>query len=117
MKKTNNKRLDELCKMLSEKTGLNIRWAGSNGEYCCVGDNPFNYLHGYHTKHDTILYMEGLLSGMNFFRHQRGMTLQEIRDRIAVFTGDKKREAMRKAKIFRALRAADKGEGPPSELR
>lgn len=100
MRKTNNERLDELCKMLSEKTGLNIRWAGSNGEYCCVGDNPFSYLQGYHTKHDTILYMEGLLGGMGFFRRQRGMTLQELRDRIAAFTGDKKREAMRKARIF-----------------
>lgn len=100
MKKRNNERLDELCKILSEKTGLNIQWAGSNGECCCVGANPFNYLHGYHTKHDTILYMEGLLGGMDFFRRRRGMTLQEVRDRIAAFTGDKKREAMRKAKIF-----------------
>lgn len=100
MAKRNNERLDELCKMLSEKTGLNIQWAGSNGECCCVGDNPFNYLQGYHTKHDTILYMEGLLGGINFFRRQRGMTLREVRDRIAAFTGDKKREAMRKARIF-----------------
>jgi len=97
---TNNERLNELCKQLSEKTGLSIRWAGSNGECCCVGDNPFNYLQGYHTKHDTILYMEGLLGGINFFRRQRGMTLREVRDRIAAFTGDKKREAMRKARIF-----------------
>ena len=100
MEKRNNERLDELCKKLSEKTGLNIRWAGSNGEVCCVGDNPFNYLQRYHTKRDTILYIEGLLGGMDFFRRKYGMTLNELRDRIAAFTGDKKREAMRKAKIF-----------------
>lgn len=103
-RKNNNDRLDELCKKLSEMTGLNIRWAGSNGEYCCVGDNPFNYLQGYHTKHDTILYIEGLLSGMAFWkRHHHikyGMNIQELRDKIVAFTGDKKREAMRKAKIF-----------------
>lgn len=31
-----------------------------------------------------------------------GMTIQYICDRIAEFTGDKKKEAMRKAKVFRA---------------
>lgn len=100
MAKRNNDRLDELCKMLSEKTGMNIRWAGSNGEYCCVGDTPFNYLHGYHTKRDTILYIEGLLGGIDFMRRRRGMTLKEVRDKIAAFTGDTKTEAMRKARIF-----------------
>jgi len=33
-------------------------------------------------------------------RRKYGMTLKEIRDEIAAFTGDKKGEAMRKAKIF-----------------
>jgi Mn-dependent DtxR family transcriptional regulator len=33
-------------------------------------------------------------------RRKYGMTLKEIRDEIADFTGDKKGEAMRKAKIF-----------------
>jgi len=33
-------------------------------------------------------------------RRKYGMTLKEIRDKIAAFTGDKKGEAMRKAKIF-----------------
>jgi hypothetical protein len=33
-------------------------------------------------------------------RTKYGMTLKEIRDEIAAFTGDKKGEAMRKAKIF-----------------
>ena len=33
-------------------------------------------------------------------RRKYGMTLNEIRDEIAAFTGDKKGEAMRKAKIF-----------------
>lgn len=33
-------------------------------------------------------------------RRKYGMTLPELRDKIADFTGDKKREAMRKAKIF-----------------
>jgi Mn-dependent DtxR family transcriptional regulator len=33
-------------------------------------------------------------------RRKYGMTLKEIRDDIADFTGDKKGEAMRKAKIF-----------------
>ena len=33
-------------------------------------------------------------------RRKYGMTLREIRDEIAAFTGDKKGEAMRKAKIF-----------------
>lgn len=33
-------------------------------------------------------------------RRKYGMTLNELRDKIAAFTGDKKREAMRKAKIF-----------------
>ena len=33
-------------------------------------------------------------------RRKYGMTLKEVRDEIADFTGDKKREAMRKAKIF-----------------
>lgn len=103
-RKNNNDRLDELCKKLSEMTGLNIRWAGSNGECCCVGDNPFNYLQGYHTKHDTILYIEGLLCGMTSWeRHHHikyGMNIRELRDKIAAFTGDKKREAMRKARIF-----------------
>lgn len=101
MAKKNNDRLDELCKMLSEKTGMNIRWAGSNGEYCCVGDNPFNFLHGYHTKRDTILYIEGLLGGIDFMRRQHGMTIRELSNQIAAFTGDKKSEAMRKARIFR----------------
>lgn len=34
-------------------------------------------------------------------RRKYGMTLKEVRDIIAEFTGDKKSEAMRKAKIFR----------------
>jgi len=33
-------------------------------------------------------------------RRKYGMPIQELRDMIADFTGDKKREAMRKAKIF-----------------
>ena len=33
-------------------------------------------------------------------RRKYGMTLKEIRDEIAAFTGDEKGEAMRKAKIF-----------------
>jgi len=33
-------------------------------------------------------------------RRKYGMTLKEIRDEIAAFTGDKKGEAMHKAKIF-----------------
>lgn len=33
-------------------------------------------------------------------RRKYGMTLKELRDEIAAFTGDKKGEAMRKAKIF-----------------
>ena len=33
-------------------------------------------------------------------RRKYGMTLKEIRDEIAAFTGDKKGEAMRKARIF-----------------
>jgi len=33
-------------------------------------------------------------------RKKYGMTLKEVRDEIAAFTGDKKGEAMRKAKIF-----------------
>ena len=33
-------------------------------------------------------------------RRKYGMTLKEVRDEIAAFTGDKKGEAMRKAKIF-----------------
>ena len=33
-------------------------------------------------------------------RRKYGMALKEIRDEIAAFTGDKKGEAMRKAKIF-----------------
>ena len=33
-------------------------------------------------------------------RRKYGMTLDELRDRISAFTGDKKREAMRKARIF-----------------
>ena len=33
-------------------------------------------------------------------RRKYGMTMKEIRDEIAAFTGDKKGEAMRKAKIF-----------------
>jgi hypothetical protein len=33
-------------------------------------------------------------------RTKYGMTLKEVRDEIAAFTGDKKGEAMRKAKIF-----------------
>lgn len=33
-------------------------------------------------------------------RRKYGMTLKEIRDEIVAFTGDKKGEAMRKAKIF-----------------
>ena len=33
-------------------------------------------------------------------RRKYGMTLKEIRDEIAAFTGDRKGEAMRKAKIF-----------------
>jgi hypothetical protein len=33
-------------------------------------------------------------------RRKYGMTLKEVRDEIANFTGDKKHEAMRKAKIF-----------------
>lgn len=33
-------------------------------------------------------------------RRKYGMTLKEIRDEIAAFTGGNKREAMRKAKIF-----------------
>lgn len=33
-------------------------------------------------------------------RRKYGMTLKEIRDEIAAFTGDKKSEAMRKARIF-----------------
>lgn len=33
-------------------------------------------------------------------RNKYGMTLQELRDEIAAFTGDKKSEAMRKARIF-----------------
>ena len=33
-------------------------------------------------------------------RRKYGMTLKEIRDEIAAFTGDKKGEAMRKAKVF-----------------
>lgn len=66
MAKTKNEKLNELCQRLSEKTSLDIRWAGSNGEYCCVGDNPFNYLQGYHAKRDTILYIEGVLAGIRF---------------------------------------------------
>lgn len=33
-------------------------------------------------------------------RKKYGMTMKEVRDEIAAFTGDKKGEAMRKAKIF-----------------
>lgn len=33
-------------------------------------------------------------------RRKYGMPIKELRDQIAAFTGDKKREAMRKAKIF-----------------
>lgn len=95
-----NERLDELCKMLSEKTGTELHWYGCNGEFCISGAMD-SYLRNYHSKKDLCLYIEGMLAGMDIVRRKCGMTLQEICNRIAQFTGKKKSEAMRKAKIFR----------------
>lgn len=53
------------------------------------------------TKGETVKYMEQEIEvPYATDRTKYGMTLKEIRDEIAAFTGDKKGEAMRKAKIF-----------------
>ena len=58
--------LTNLGKRLTELTGIEHRFAGSNGEYCCCTFSPFSYLRGYHTIKETTLYVEALINGLEF---------------------------------------------------
>lgn len=59
-------RMAELTKQLSEATGINFSFYGSNGLYSCNGISPFSYFNGYHSQRDICLYIEGILEGIRY---------------------------------------------------
>lgn len=96
--------MERYIKRIEELSGVKLRFAGCNGEWCASGFTPWSYLRGYHSRRDICLYLDGIVVGLEHqqreYRRKYGMPIKELRDQIAAFTGDKKREAMRKAKIF-----------------
>ena len=78
--------------------------ASSNPESTKVFTNPLfaqDYRDELTQKGETVSYKEQEIEvSYATDRRKYGMTIKEVRDEIAAFTGDKKGEAMRKAKIF-----------------
>lgn len=78
--------------------------ASSTPESTKVFTNPLfaqDYRDELTQKGETVSYKEQEIEvPYATYRRKYGMTLKEIRDEIAAFTGDKNDEAMRKAKIF-----------------
>jgi len=70
-----NKKFEKLTKLgeeLSQLTGMEHKFAGSNGEYCCCVFSPFAYLREYHTLKEMTLYVEALIAGLRYGKSQAG---------------------------------------------
>lgn len=83
-------------------------YAMGDGNGKVIAVYPFTFNHAvFHAffdngfKHDGHFTVDEFLDRILRKDKNYGMTIQYICDRIAEFTGDKKKEAMRKAKIFR----------------
>lgn len=96
--------MNKYTKRIEELSGVQLRFYGCNGEWAASNITPWTYLHGYHSRRDICLYLEGIIAGLEHMQHSMhrkyGMNIKELRDKIADFTGDKKGEALRKARIF-----------------
>jgi len=98
-------RMQKYIQRIEELSGVKLRFYSCNGEWSSTKFTHWTYLNGYHSRRDICLFLEGIIEGLAYkecvHRLKYGMTIQEVCDQIADFTGDKKTEAMRKAKIFR----------------
>ena len=59
-------KIDELCKTIEQVSGVHLSFYGCNGEYSCSTFCPWSYLHGYHSRKDIYIYLDGVYSGLKY---------------------------------------------------